>query len=55
MNLEQFEAKLNGIAITAMGNGIAAKDVEVLITKSSGETLIALMHNDEVVDYFKVV
>ena len=54
MNLEEFHAKLTVSLLMVMGKGFKSTDVDVMITKSSGETLFCLMNDNDVVDYFKV-
>jgi hypothetical protein len=54
MKLDEFEGKLAVSALMVMAKGHKTSDVDVLITKSSGETLFCCMKDNEVIDYFKV-
>lgn len=54
MNFEEFHSKLAISLIMIMGKGLKQSEVEVLITKSSGDTLFCLMKDNDVIDYFKV-
>jgi predicted nucleotidyltransferase len=54
MKLDEFEGRLAVSALMVMGKGHKTSDVDVLITKSSGETLFCCMKDSEVIDYFKV-
>ena len=54
MKLDEFHAKLSVSALIVMGKGHRTSDVDVLITKSSGDTLFCCMKDNEVIDYFKV-
>ena len=54
MNLDEFHTKLTVSLLMVMGKGFKSNEVEVMITKSSGETLFCLMNDNDVVDYFKL-
>ena len=54
MKLDEFESKLAVSALMVMGKGHKTSDVDVVITKSSGDTLFCCMKDSEVIDYFKV-
>lgn len=54
MKLDEFESKLAVSALMVMGKGHKTHDVDVVITKSSGDTLFCCMKDSEVIDYFKV-
>ena len=54
MKLDEFEGRLSVSALMVMGKGHKTSDVDVLITKSSGDTLFCCMKDNDVIDYFKV-
>ena len=54
MNFDEFYSKLALSVMVIMGKGLKQSEVDVMITKSSGDTLICFMDGEEVVTYFKV-
>lgn len=54
MNFDEFQSKIAILRLTLTAKGIPFKEVDTLITKSSGETLFCLLHDEKVIDYFKM-
>ena len=50
MNLTEFRNKTNQLNI----EGYKPEDVKILITKSTGDTIIAAIADDNILDYFKI-
>ena len=54
MNFDEFYSKLALSVMVIIGKGLKQSEVDVMITKSSGDTLFCLMNGNDVIDYFKV-
>ena len=53
MKATEFKEKVDGI-VEQLGRFNELDDTDVVITKSSGKTLVLFMRDQEVLNYFKV-
>ena len=53
MNFDEFYSKLALSVMVIMGKGLKQSEVDVMITKSSGDTLFCLMNGNDVIDYLR--
>lgn len=53
MNLNEFQNNLHQMQINILNKGCPLDAVEIILTKSSGDNILAAIYGERVVDYFK--